>query len=68
MLLKMGTKTKPPTPSQKMMWRCTWVNWLISAVTRFCYLSNFPLNEYCRMKAGTNIDTNEGMKISVRMP
>ena len=67
-VLKMGTKIRPPTPIQKMMLRCLWVNWLTSAGGRFCDLSNFPFSEYCRIKAGTSIDTSDGMKISLITP
>ena len=67
-VLKMGTKHSPPTPSQKMMSRWALVNWLTSALGRFCSLSNLPCSWYCRMKAGTSIETSEGMKISVSTP
>ena len=67
-VLKIGTNTSPPTPSQKMMSRCVLVNWLTSAFGRFCSLGNFPSSVYCMMKAGMTIDTSDGMKISVSTP
>ena len=68
MVLKIGTKTSPPTPSQKMMLRCTFVNWLISAAGRFCALSNLPSSCMLRMKAGITIEMSDGMNISLSTP
>ena len=68
MVLKIGTKQRPPTPSQKMMSRWALVNWLTSAFGRFMALSNLPLSWYCRINAGTSMEMSEGMKISVMTP
>ena len=67
-VLKMGTKMSPPTPSQKMMSRCAFVNWLTSALGRFCSLSNLPSRCMLRMNAGMSIETRDGMKISLSTP
>ena len=68
MVLKTGTKIRPPTPNQKMTSRWRLVNAVISALFRFCSLSNLPFSWMLRTAAGITIDTSEGMKISVSTP
>ena len=68
MVLKMGTKMRPPTPRQNTAWRWCFVKTDTSPTCRFCALSNLPFSESDSRKAGTTIDTSEGMNSSVSTP
>ena len=70
--LKTGTIIRPPTPMKNTAWR-----WLlekpVSAIVAFwsavsALTESSPLSIYCMIKAGTTIETIDGMRISEMTP
>ena len=71
MVLKTGTKTRPPTPTQNttLRWKslssCSGV---CTASATFSPSSRFPFSPICRMSAGMTIEMMEGIRISLMTP